>query len=179
MKKIKLYTDGACSRNPGPGGWGCVLLYTNPNGEVYRKELNDFVRDTTNQQMELTAAVRGLQELSEPCEVTVYSDSAYFIDNAQPSTGRVYNWRSNGWTLQNGSEPKNVDLWKEFVTVAAKHKYTLVKVAAHSDDVENNRCDVLAKKGYLEYEKKKKEEAIKRLERKQNKLGIETGSDPK
>jgi ribonuclease HI len=175
MKQIKLYTDGACSKNPGPGGWGCILIYRD-----YKKELSGFEPATTNQQMELAAVVKGLQELTEPCDVTIYSDSAYFINNAEPqNTGRVYNWRSNGWTLANGDPVKNRDLWEDFLKASKIHTYTAVKVAAHGDDELNNRCDELAKKGYIEYNLKKKQESLRRAESRARKVGVATDKESK
>ncbi|GHV03514.1 ribonuclease H [Clostridia bacterium] len=174
MKQVRIYTDGACSKNPGPGGWGCVLLYHD-----LKKEISGFEVSTTNQQMELTAVIKGLQELKEPCEVEIYSDSAYVVDNAQPSVGRVYNWRSNGWTLQSGAPPKNVELWKEFLDAVKPHRYSFVKVVAHSGDVNNDKCDELAKKGYIEYTLKKKQESLKRAESRARKVGVNADKETK
>lgn len=137
MKKIDMYTDGACSGNPGPGGWGTILKY---NG--HEKELSGGERETTNNRMELTAVIMGLKALKEPCEVTIYSDSKYFIDAVEK--GWVYGWEKKGW-MRNSKEPAlNSDLWKEILMLLKTHKCSLVWVKGHNGHPENERCDDLA-----------------------------------
>ena len=137
MKKIDMYTDGACSGNPGPGGWGTILKY---NG--HERELSGGERETTNNRMELTAVIMGLKALKEPCEVTIYSDSKYFIDSVEK--GWVYGWEKKGW-MRNSKEPAlNSDLWKEILLLLKIHKCSLVWVKGHNGHPENERCDGLA-----------------------------------
>ena len=112
VKKVELYTDGACSGNPGPGGWGAILRY----GE-HEKELSGGAHDTTNNRMELTAVIEGLKALKEPCMVTVYSDSKYFCDGVQK--GWAYGWKKRGWKKSDGKPALNPDLWEELLSWAA------------------------------------------------------------
>lgn len=137
MKKIDLYTDGACSGNPGVGGYGCVLIY---NG--IEKELSSAFLETTNNRMELLAIVEGLKALKESCEVTVYSDSALCINAL--TQGWLENWQKNGWKTSDKKDVKNKDLWIQLLKEKEKHKVNFVKVKGHSDNVYNNRCDKLA-----------------------------------
>lgn len=137
MKHITIYTDGACSGNPGDGGWGAILRY----GEV-EKEISGFERNTTNNKMELTAAIQALNQLKMPCEVELCSDSAYLINGF--TQGWIYNWKKNGWKTAGKEEVKNVDLWQELDRLNRMHKITWIKVKGHSDNEYNNRCDKLA-----------------------------------
>lgn len=137
MKKIIIYTDGACSGNPGAGGWGAILKY----GEN-EKILSGFQTDTTNNQMELKAAIVALDTLKYPCEVELYSDSAYLINGFVKRW--VENWKRNGWINSSKEEVKNIDLWKELDRLNKLHKITWIKVKGHSDNEFNNRCDKLA-----------------------------------
>ena len=137
MKKVILYTDGACSGNPGVGGWGCILAY---NGR--QKEMSGFNENTTNNQMELTAVIEGLKALKEPCEVDVYSDSAYVV-NAFLNDW-ITTWQQSCWMNSNNKEIKNVPLWEELVLLCKKHKVSWHKVKGHADNAKNNRCDFLA-----------------------------------
>ena len=137
MKKITLYTDGACSGNPGQGGWGCILEY---NGII--KELSGYNENTTNNQMEITAVLEGLKALKEPCEVDVYSDSAYVVNAF--NQGWVESWVLNGWKTSTKDNVKNVDLWQELLKLCEKHKIIWHKVKGHADNEKNNRCDYLA-----------------------------------
>ena len=138
MKKIVIYTDGACSGNPGPGGYGAVLLYGK-----HRKEISGGEKATTNQRMELLAAVAALEELKEPCQVELYSDSAYLV-NAFNQRWYV-KWQQNGW-LNSKKEPvQNRDLWTKLLALAEKHRIEWIKVKGHADDELNNRCDQLAR----------------------------------
>ena len=144
MKKIEIYTDGACSGNPGPGGWGAILTY----GE-HERELSGYVPWTTNQRMELTAAIKALKELNQPCVVNLYSDSAYLINAFHQNwLGR---WKTNGWLTAKDKKPvENRDLWEELSYQNKRHKINWVKVKGHSDNEKNNRCDYLAKKAIEE-----------------------------
>lgn len=137
MKKVEIYTDGACSGNPGIGGYAAILMY---NG--HEKEISGVEQDTTNNRMELTAVIEGLNRLKEPCEVNLYSDSAYVVEAFLQ--GWVYSWGLNGWRTANNKEVKNIDLWKKLLELNKIHKITFVKVKGHSDNQFNNRCDKLA-----------------------------------
>ena len=137
MKKIILYTDGACSGNPGPGGWGCVLDY---NGIL--KEMSGYCENTTNNQMEMLAIIEGLKALKEPCEVDIYSDSAYVV-NAFVEDWITY-WLMHGWKTSSKKEVKNIDLWQELLNLLQVHKVRWHKVKGHADNERNNRCDYLA-----------------------------------
>ena len=137
-KKVDIYTDGACSGNPGVGGWGAVLFYRG-----VRKEMSGAEGQTTNNRMELTAMIRALSALKEDCEVTLYSDSAYCVDAF--NKGWIASWKANGWRTADKSEVKNPDLWQELLALAKRHKVTFVKVKGHSDNEHNNRCDALAR----------------------------------
>lgn len=137
MKKVLIYTDGACSGNPGEGGWGAILRY----GER-EKEFSGYVAETTNNRMELTAAIEALKALKAPCEVELYSDSAYLINAFEKNWLR--NWKINGWKNKNKEEVKNSDLWKVLNDLSTEHIIKWVKVKGHSDNEYNNRCDSLA-----------------------------------
>lgn len=138
MKKVDIYTDGACSGNPGKGGWACVLIY---NG--VEKEIFGMSPDTTNNRMELLAIIEGLRALKEPCEVNLYSDSAYSLDAF--NKGWIEDWQKNNWRTASKQEVKNVDLWRALLIETNKHKITWIKVKGHSDNEYNNRCDTLAR----------------------------------
>ncbi|MBN6187932.1 ribonuclease HI [Aneurinibacillus sp. BA2021] len=137
MKEVIIYTDGACSGNPGPGGWGAVLLY----GQ-HRKELSGSEQNTTNNRMELTAAVEALKALTEPCKVRLHSDSAYMVNCFQQ--GWYKGWIKNGWKNSKKQPVENQDLWKELLALMEKHEVQYIKVKGHADNELNNRCDELA-----------------------------------
>lgn len=137
MKHIDMYTDGACSGNPGPGGWGVVLLY-----QGNKKELSGYQPETTNNRMELFAAIQGLAALREPCEVTLYSDSSYLINAFEKHW--LDNWQRNGWKTSSKSPVENQDLWKLLLLHVKNHRVRFVKVKGHSDNAYNNRCDEMA-----------------------------------
>lgn len=140
MDKVTIYTDGACSYNPGPGGWGCVLLYG-----AHRKEASGFDAMTTNNRMELTAAIEALRLLKRPCEVELYTDSAYLCNAFQQNW--LTNWQQNGWKKAGkGGEVENRDLWEQILELVHTHRVAFIKVKGHADNVENNRCDKLARK---------------------------------
>lgn len=141
-KQIVLYTDGACSGNPGAGGWGAVLLY----GE-HKREISGGEAETTNNRMELTAVIEGLEHLKYPCEVDVYSDSAYTVNAF--TEGWVYGWAKNGWKKGDGKAVLNDDLWKRLLSLTQKHEVTFHKVKGHADNELNNRCDFLARQAIL------------------------------
>lgn len=136
MKQIKIYTDGACSGNPGPGGWGAILLYGD-----HLKEMSGGEADTTNNRMELTGVISALEALKESCEVTLYTDSQY-IANAI-NLGWLFSWQKKGWRRKDG-ELKNPDLWQKLFTLLQKHEVTVIWVKGHAENEYNNRCDELA-----------------------------------
>ncbi|MCL2838769.1 MAG: ribonuclease HI [Oscillospiraceae bacterium] len=145
-KKVELYTDGACSGNPGPGGYGAILTY---NGR--EKELVGGEEITTNNRMELTAVIVGLEALKEPCNVTVYSDSKYVVDAM--NEGWAEKWHDNNW-MRNSKEPAlNPDLWEQLLGLSMEHDVTFVWVKGHAGHPQNERCDKLAT-GYIEQLKK-------------------------
>lgn len=137
MKKVLIYTDGACSGNPGEGGWGAILMY----GER-EKELSGYEAVTTNNRMELTAAIEALKALKEPCEVELYSDSSYLINAFENYW--LAGWKKSGWKNKSKEEVKNSDLWKELDYLNVRHRIKWFKVKGHSDNEYNNRCDKLA-----------------------------------
>ena len=138
MEKVIIYTDGACYGNPGPGGWGAILMY-----KENKKEIAGGKEDTTNNVMELTAVIEGLKALKFPCEVELYSDSAYVVNAFDK--GWIDNWVKNNWKTA-GKEPvKNQELWQELYDLTKIHKVTFHKVKGHSDNEFNNRCDELAR----------------------------------
>ena len=137
MKTVTLYTDGACSGNPGPGGWGAILEY----GGV-QKELSGGETSTTNNRMELTAVIEGLSALKEPCIVELYSDSKYVIDALVK--GWAKGWRARGWVKSDKKPALNPDLWETLLTLAETHSLRCHWVKGHADNPMNNRCDELA-----------------------------------
>jgi len=137
MKQITIYTDGACSGNPGPGGWGAVLLFNQ-----FRKEMSGYQEQTTNNRMELTAAIEALNALKEPCEVKLYSDSAYLVNAFQQKW--LDNWQKRNWVKSDKKPVENQDLWKELLRLTGIHAVTWIKVKGHADNPYNNRCDALA-----------------------------------
>jgi len=138
MKEVTIYTDGACSHNPGPGGWGAVLMFGSNE-----KEISGYEAHTTNNRMELTAAVKALEALKEPCRVSLYSDSAYLVNTFKQNW--LEKWQRNGWKTSNKGPVENQDLWKQLVELTGKHTVEWVKVKGHSDNEYNNRCDRLAR----------------------------------
>ena len=136
-KTVHLYTDGACSGNPGPGGWGAVLIY----GEA-RKELSGGERDTTNNRMELTAAIRALQALREPCRVILTSDSRYLVDAV--TKGWLRSWQRRGWKKAGNDPVLNVDLWQLLLPLLEQHQVEFVWVKGHAGHPENECCDRMA-----------------------------------
>lgn len=137
MKKVEIYTDGACSGNPGPGGYGTILKYGK-----HTKELSAGYTHTTNNRMELMAIIKGLEALKESCEVTVYSDSRYIVDAI--NKGWLQSWIKRNWVRGKNEPVKNVDLWKQLANLIKKHKVEFVWVKGHNGLTENERCDQLA-----------------------------------
>jgi ribonuclease HI len=137
MKHVKLYTDGACSHNPGPGGYGAVLLYNS-----HRKELSGGYRRTTNNRMEIMAAIVGIEAIKEPCQVTLYSDSQYLVDSIEK--GWAIRWQANGWKRSNKEKAINPDLWERLLDLCKIHKVQFQWVRGHAGHSENERCDELA-----------------------------------
>lgn len=137
MKQIELFTDGACSGNPGPGGWGAILRY---NG--VEKELSGGEKDTTNNRMELTAVIMGLKALKEPCKVTLTTDSKYVSDGI--SKGWAQSWKNNGWRKADKKPALNPDLWDELLNLLNLHEVEINWVKGHAGHPENERCDELA-----------------------------------
>ena len=137
MKQVEIYTDGACSGNPGPGGWGAVLVYNKKE-----KEMSGGEKSTTNNRMELTAVIEALDALKEPCRVTLTTDSKYVCDAI--NQGWVYSWKKNGWKKSDKKPALNVDLWEKLLPLLSKHKVTFVWIKGHAGHPENERCDELA-----------------------------------
>ena len=137
MKKVDLYTDGACSGNPGKGGYGGILMY---NGKC--KEYSGYNPETTNNRMELTAVIEGIKLLKEPVELTIYSDSAYTVNAFLEDW--ISGWILRGWRTAGKKPVQNIDLWQELLGLIKDHKVTWVKVKGHADNEYNNRCDLLA-----------------------------------
>ena len=137
MKTVTIYTDGACSGNPGPGGWGAILAY---NGR--EKELSGGEAETTNNRMELTGVIAALTALKEPCTVELYSDSKYVIDAL--SKGWADNWQANGWRKADKKPALNADLWEVLLALVEKHDVRYHWVKGHAENEKNNRCDQLA-----------------------------------
>ena len=147
MKKIEIFTDGACSGNPGAGGWGAVMRY---NGTT--KEFSGGDSDTTNNKMELFAVIFALEKLTEPCEVVITTDSKYVCDSVQK--GWLYSWVKKGWKKSDGKPTLNIDLWKRMLPMLEKHNVEFVWVKGHAGHPENERCDELAVIKRDEYSKK-------------------------
>jgi ribonuclease HI len=136
MKQVQLITDGACAGNPGPGGWAFILRYGG-----HRKEMSGAEPETTNNRMELTAAIQGLRAINEPCQVEVITDSEYLKNGI---TKWIHGWKRNGWKTSSGKPVVNQDLWHELDAHAARHRTTWTWTKGHADHGDNNRCDELA-----------------------------------
>ncbi|WP_439273400.1 ribonuclease HI [Pseudochrobactrum sp. HB0163] len=146
MKIITAYTDGACSGNPGPGGWGAILQY---NG--HRKELNGGEAETTNNRMELMAAISALEALKEPCQVELYTDSVYVRDGISKW---IEGWKRNGWKTAAKQPVKNAELWQQLDSARMRHKVSWHWVKGHAGHPENERADELAREGMAPYKKR-------------------------
>ena len=138
MKNVTLYTDGACSGNPGVGGWAAILIFGSK-----KREMSGGEKLTTNNKMELLGVINGLSALKEPCEVDVYSDSAYVVNAFL--NGWIVNWQLNGWKTANKSPVQNKELWEKLLDLCSIHKINWHKVKGHADNELNNRCDELAR----------------------------------
>ncbi len=138
MKKVSIWTDGACSYNPGPGGWAAILQY----GKA-EKVLSGGKNETTNNVMELTAVVEGLKALKEKCSVLLYSDSAYVVNAVEQ--GWLHNWKANGFRTADKKPVKNRELWEELDALLSEHAVKFIKVKGHADNEYNNRCDSIAR----------------------------------
>jgi ribonuclease HI len=148
MKKVNIYTDGACSGNPGPGGWGAVLIYNN-----IEKELHGGETQTTNNRMEMLAAIKAIESLKEPCIVELYTDSTYLKNGI---TLWIKNWQEKNWKTANKKVVKNVDLWQKLVSLTSNHKITWNWVKSHNGDKYNELADTIAVKAKDEVIKKNK-----------------------
>jgi len=137
MKTVTIYTDGACSGNPGPGGWGAVLRYG-----AHELELSGGAAETTNNRMELTGVIEALRRLKEPCAVELYSDSKYVVDAL--SKGWAQSWQRKGWIKSDKKPALNADLWETLLTLSARHELRCHWVKGHAENEYNNRCDALA-----------------------------------
>lgn len=144
MKEVTIYTDGACSGNPGPGGWGAVLMY----GE-HRKEISGGDAHTTNNRMELTGPIEALELLKQPCKVRLYSDSAYLVNAFNQRW--IANWQRNGWQTSQKKPVENKELWQRLLELCRIHEVKFIKVKGHADNAENNRCDELARAAIAKY----------------------------
>lgn len=136
--RVKIYTDGACSGNPGPGAWAAILIF----GEI-EKEISGFAEETTNNRMEMQAAIEGLKALKQACSVDLYSDSAYLVSGF--NKGWLENWQKKGWQNAAGNPVSNIDLWQELLSLSSQHDISWHKVKGHADNPYNNRCDELAR----------------------------------
>lgn len=141
-KKVTIYTDGACSGNPGKGGWGAILMY----GKI-KREMSGAENETTNNRMELTAVIKALEALKEPCSVDLYSDSAYVVNAFLQDW--ISGWKSRGWKGSDKKPVKNLDLWLTLIELTEKHDVNFIKVKGHADNEFNNRCDELATSSIL------------------------------
>ena len=137
MKQVTIYTDGACSGNPGPGGWGAILMYREKTLEI-----SGYEAHTTNNRMELMAPIQALSRLKEPCDVRLYSDSAYLVNAFEK--GWLDNWQRKNWIKSDKKPVENQDLWQEILKLTGVHRVTWIKVKGHADNPYNNRCDALA-----------------------------------
>lgn len=142
MKEVKIYTDGACSGNPGKGGWGAILVY-NEN----EKEISGSNPDTTNNRMELTAVIEALKTLKIPCNVTLTTDSKYVCDSINQKW--VYSWKKNGWRKSDKKPALNIDLWQELLKLLEIHNVNFIWIKGHNGHSYNERCDRLAVNEYL------------------------------
>ncbi len=141
MPKVDMFSDGACSGNPGPGGWGTILRFC-AGGQVHEKELSGGEAHTTNNRMELTAVMEGLRALKKPCNVTITTDSKYVVDSI--TKGWVYGWKKRGWIKSDKKPALNVDLWEQLLPLLEQHHVTFCWVKGHAGHPENERCDEMA-----------------------------------
>lgn len=142
MEEVTIYTDGACSGNPGPGGWGAILMY-----KGNKKEISGANPKTTNNIMELTAVIEALKLLKYPCKVNVYSDSAYVVNAFAQNW--IIGWQKKNWKTADKNDVKNKELWQELLSLTKTHDVTFIKVKGHADNEFNNKCDELARNAIL------------------------------
>ena len=142
MKHVDIFTDGACSGNPGAGGWGAILRYRTADGNDIEKELSGGAPDTTNNRMELTAVISALEALKEPCHVTLMTDSQYIVNAITKKW--VYGWKKKNWIKSDGKPALNIDLWQALLLLLDKHEVAFIWVKGHAGHPENERCDRLA-----------------------------------
>ena len=146
MKRVEIFTDGACLGNPGAGGWAAILRYNNVEKELFGGE-----KETTNNRMELTAVIKALEALKESCNITLYTDSRYVMDGIEKW---IVNWKQNGWKTTNKKSPvKNVELWQALDELQARHEIRWVWVKGHAGHKENERCDELARNEAAKFKK--------------------------
>lgn len=153
MKHVDIWTDGASKGNPGIGGYGVVIKYTDKNGDVHRKEIKEAFDETTNNRMEVLSAIVALKNLKESCDVTLYSDSKYLVNAFNEHW--VDDWIESNFREGRTNEVKNIDLWKELIELVKYHKVKLIWVKGHADNVENERCDELANIAIDEFSRKR------------------------
>ena len=144
--KVTLYTDGACSGNPGPGGYGAILVYVDSNGKTHEKELAEGFSNVTNNQMELMAVIVGLEALNKPADVTIISDSKYVVDAF--NNNWIDSWIKKGWKTAGKSPVKNVELWQRLLKAKEQHDVNFIWVKGHAGHPYNERCDSLAVNAY-------------------------------
>lgn len=144
--KITIYTDGACSGNPGPGGYGSVLVYVDENGIKHEKELSCGYKSVTNNQMELMAVIAALEALKKPCKIDLYSDSKYVVDAF--NNNWIESWVAKGWKTASKQPVKNIDLWQRLLSAKEKHDVNFIWVKGHAGHEYNERCDFLAVQAY-------------------------------
>lgn len=167
MKKtVMLYTDGACSGNPGLGGYGGILIY----GDI-KREYSGAEIQTTNNRMEVMAVIVGLKRLKYPCIVEIYSDSAYTVNAF--NNGWIYGWKKSDWKKADGKPVLNVDLWEELYALTREHEVTFHKVAGHADNQLNNRCDELARNAIVELRKTLPPEVLNDMTKKDENISVE------
>ena len=151
LTQVELFTDGACSGNPGPGGYGTILRYTDPKGTVHEREYSEGFPETTNNRMELLSVIIGLEHLTRPCEVYVYSDSQYLV-NAM-NQGWLTEWQAKNFRRGRTNEVKNIDLWERLAAASEAHTVHYTWVKGHAGHPENERCDRLAVSAYMGLQK--------------------------
>jgi ribonuclease HI len=141
QSQVTIYTDGGCDPNPGPGGWAAVLMFRDEQGTLHERELSGAEPDTTNNRMELTAAIEALNALTRPCQVKVFTDSRYVMDGL---TKWIHGWRRNGWKTADKKPVKNAELWQALLTASERHRVKWEWVKGHAGHPENERADKLA-----------------------------------
>ena len=156
MKKVEIYTDGACSGNPGPGGYAAILVYKGIEKEIYGAEAN-----TTNNRMELMGAIIGLEAIKEPCEVIIFTDSKYVVDAI--NKGWLTSWLANNWRKSDKKPVANRDLWERLIKASENHRIYFTYVAGHSGDKYNERCDALAVQARLDISEKENDSSNKTI----------------